>query len=450
MDYPLCTVGEINCVPDPATNSTIVPSVVSFLKDSERPKGKKPPSDLSPHPWEVVVGQLAKKRIESHPQSTLYHAKRIIGRPPQDDAIDELTHEVEFAVVKTTDETSGDTMTALEVPHNGSPLLVLPQQVGGYVINHLIEITKEYLGYDTIKSAVIAVPAKFNGEQRRATAEAFKLAGIGVARTLEEPVAAALAYGLHKKAGVDHILVYDFGGGTLDVSLLHVTEGFADVLGNDGDNQLGGADFDAAVSKFLMSRHAPSVESVTDALQALAKAQQQQGDNAASAQTDSTGSLPEDLLLSSSDCPALSETPLCTFSTFHTIGEKLKIQLSAFHGEPATVSLPCMTVNTKDSTLPTSPRDLCASLEQTQLSLTTDDFETAVRPLFERAILPVTRLLDDLGLHPEDVDEVVMVGGTTRMPQIRELVKGVMQIDRLNTHIDPDITVAYGAASVID
>jgi len=251
------------------------------------------------------------------------------------------------------------------------------------------------------------------------------MAGVTITRTLDEPVAAALAYGLHKKPGVDHILVYDFGGGTLDVSLLHVTDGFADVLGSDGDDQLGGADFDAAISHFLMTQHGSSVENVSAALQA--------------------GGHTEERL--SVSCPVLQSTPLCSISSLHTIGEKLKIELSRFGGGPGVVEQVCMAPATTSAM---TAQEFCSSLQPVQLSLTTQEFDEAVAPLYSRSVLPVQRLLTDLGVHRDEIDEVVMVGGTTRMPQIRTLVKEAMGVDSLNTHIDPDITVAYGAASVID
>jgi molecular chaperone DnaK (HSP70) len=203
----------------------------------------------------VVVGSSAKRRIDTHPHHTVYNAKRVLGRSPSHDAISELKNEVEFGIVES-DDTDG---VLFRIPHQESKHSVLqismqPQQVGSYVVNYLIDITKEFLGHDMVKSAVICVPAKFDTRQRQATVQAFKDAGVSVTRILEEPTAAALAYGLHKKEGVEYILVYDFGGGTLDVSLLHVTEGFADVMGSDGDDQLGGADFDAAVAHYLLEQ----------------------------------------------------------------------------------------------------------------------------------------------------------------------------------------------------
>lgn len=419
-----CVVGEITCIPDPITNSSIVPSVVSFLPPWERPKGKKEPSDLDPHPSYVVVGDVAKRRIETHPLDTFYHGKRVIGRPTSSEAVRELQAEVEFEIG------AMDNDVVFNLDQGGSRMSIPPYQIGSYVVNHLLSITSQFLGHDNIKSAVIAVPAKFDARQRQETAEAFKRAGMTVSRILEEPVAAALAYGLHKKEGVDHILVYDFGGGTLDVSLLYVTDGFADVLGSDGDDQLGGADFDTAISHHLWTKVGGEVDAVTRASQTLVK--------------ESDNDIEENL---SRFCPMLQSSPLCSLSALHTVGEKLKISLSSYPDGNGVAEATCMTTR---NLKPSNYDDLCRSLVPVTLSLTSEDFDTIAKPLYDRSVLPVERLLRDLGIDSEEIDEVVMVGGTTRMPQIRALVKETMGVQSLNTHIDPDITVAVGAASVID
>lgn len=259
-------VGKIECIPDPANGSPIVPSVVSFL--DHVPGSGSGSGDDRPN---VVVGHEAKLRIDTHPHHTLYHAKRVIGRSFSHDSVKSLMEEVEFNVVPVVEEeteaTSGseeEEGVAFRVPyHSTAPdgtdthkyLHIKPQQVGSYIVDHLISMTKKFLGHENVKTAVIAIPAKFSDEQRIATVQAFTDAGVKVARILEEPTAAALAYGLDKKDGVNHIMVYDFGGGTLDVSILHVSDGgYVDVMGSDGDNRLGGADFDAAVAHALMKR----------------------------------------------------------------------------------------------------------------------------------------------------------------------------------------------------
>lgn len=423
VQAPSKSVGEITCIVDPQTNSSIIPSVVSFLEPSERTRVKKTKSKLLPPPTHVLVGQAAKQRIDSHPHQTIYHAKRLLGRNSSDRVISTMQDEVEFRIVSNDDDTIG-----MLVSHDHATLSLSPSQVGSYIVNYMIEITHLFLNHDNVKSAVICVPAKFTARQRQDTAKAFTDAGITVTRILEEPAAAALAYGLHKKEGVEYILVYDFGGGTLDVSLLHVTEGFADVMGSDGDELLGGADFDDAVAKILQMQI--DVVPVASALLEL----------------HAMGAVNDDLEVAlMAACPILKTTPLCTLSSLHTIGEKLKIELSSGLGK---VESSCLT--TRLVKKPQSIEDFCSSLHPVPLTLSLEQYDEAVQPLYERSVLPIQRLLNDLTLEPKDVHEVVMVGGTTRMPQIRKLVQEAMQTENLNTHIDPDITVAYGAASVID
>ena len=443
----------IDCVADPATGSPVIPSVVSFLEASERRVGpsSKVPSLLDPHPSFTVVGAAAKRRIDSHPHHTLYNAKRVIGRPANDPAVQLLQSEVEFAVA--VDYSSGN--FHFTVPETDIPITA--PQVGSYVVHHLKRIAQEFLGHDNVKSAVICVPAKFNAAQRQATVTAFRQAGLQVVRIVEEPTAAALAYGLHRKAGVDYILVYDFGGGTLDVSLLHVSDGFVDVMGSDGDDRLGGADFDTAISHYLLEKQPPehpqndhrvAVARVASVLQQLQA-------------TLPPGEDLEDVL--SSQCPALHETPLCTVSSFHTIGEQLKIGLSEAYqpNEETSVSAQCLGLTAGSSSgdggtsseaiTPSSIASFCQALQPVTLHLTSTEYNRVAQPLLDRAVQPVARLLRELDLQPHDIDEVVLVGGTTRMPQIRQLVQDAFGwTGKLNTHIDPDITVAYGAASVID
>jgi molecular chaperone DnaK (HSP70) len=426
IQAPSKGVGEISCVPD-SNGSPIVPSVVSFLEPHERPVGpsSKKPSLLSPHPSHVVVGYQAKPRIDSHSHHTLYHAKRVLGRLFSDDAVQELRHEVDFIVSK--DENA---QVVFDIDHQYH---LLPQQVGGYVVHHLLQLAQQFLGHDQINAAVICVPAKFTPYQRQLTAQAFTLAGLQVARILEEPTAAALAYGLHLKPNVEKILVYDFGGGTLDISILHVAEGFVDVMGSDGDDRLGGADFDVAIAQHL-------------------KTQQQQHGNGVLYIDDNDESQHEKLDVEAfiSSCSRITDDlPLCSISSFHTMGEAMKIQLSS--SNDTAVESQCWALSRDNNKNNNSMETICESLILQTLSLSLEEYNTICQPLFDRSILPIGRLLHDLTLEPSDIDEVVMVGGTTRMPQIRTLVQEQFpHIDALNTHIDPDLTVAYGAASVID
>jgi hypothetical protein len=201
VQSPSKGVGQIDCISDD-NGSPIVPSVVAFLQPEERKIGpsSKTPSKLQPHPSHVLVGHAAKHRIDTHPHHTLYHAKRVLGRDSNDMSVKELQKEVEFRI----DSDNDTVMFQVDQYH------IPPHQVGSYIINHLMTLAKNFLGHENVKSAVLAVPAKFTAHQRQQTALAFTNAGVQVARILEEPTAAALAYGLHRKDGVEKILVYDF------------------------------------------------------------------------------------------------------------------------------------------------------------------------------------------------------------------------------------------------
>lgn len=397
----------------------------------------------------------------------MYHAKRVLGLSYDDIAVTEFKNEVEFQVLSgrnqrdqndQNDQNDDDNNEVVfQVPFHykyaksdiGESIdtaTIFPHQVGSYVVNHLMEIAATYLGHDNVKSAVIAVPAKFDDRQRQQTVQAFKHVGVKVARILEEPVAAALAYGLQKKTNVDYIIVYDFGGGTLDVSVLQVFDGgYVEVIGNDGDNRLGGADFDAAVAHSMVELNdgygAKVIDKVSKVLLSLEKVIDE------NQSTKDEDGLEELLVL---ECPKLVETPLCTFSSFHTMGEKMKIDLSSFTTGNNFVSRKCLGIPLDVDFTSTNISDFCSVLEPIEFTINTEQYNVACEPLFERSISPVKRILREMDLSVDDIDEVVMVGGTTRMPQIREMVKKELQVETLNTSIDPDLTVAYGAASVID
>lgn len=217
----------------------------------------------------------------------------------------------------------------------------------------------------------------------------------------------------------------------MDISILHVSEGYCEVMGSDGDDRLGGADFDAAIANFLTQQHSHM----------LARLSGQDGNNSidVEALVSSCGRINTDTSL-----------PLCTISSFHTIAERLKIDLSQTGGETASASCLAIPAKLAEEGSDVSLESICNSMYIQELQLTLEEHITVSQPLFDRSILPVTRLLKDLNLQPSDIDEIVMVGGTTRMPQIRALVRDAFSAAQLNTHIDPDITVAYGAASVID
>ena len=418
---------------------------------------------LQPSPSYVIVGSAAKVRIDTHPHHTLYHAKRVLGRSFDDEAVKELMEEVEFNVFRNDNDINEEQEIMNEVmfsvpfhaKHSNdndtqNSVSISPHQVGSYVINHLMEITAKYLGHDNVKSAVIAVPAKFSNEQKLATVQAYKDVGVKVARILEEPVAAALAYGLQKKESVDYIIVYDFGGGTLDVSVLQVFDGgYVEVIGNDGDNRLGGADFDAAVAHYLTGSNEKYGERIVEKI-ARILSQLEGGNDEMEQQFFSAENNIEERLVF--ECPKLTENPLCSFSSFHTMGEKMKIDLSSFESGDGVATSSCYGVlldDDDDDGFGTMSA-FCEKLDLVKFEINSEQYNEACTSLFDRSINPVARILKDLDLSKEEIDEVVMVGGTTRMPQIRNLVKKELGVESLNTSIDPDLTVAYGAASIID
>ncbi|KAL7452939.1 hypothetical protein ACHAWC_004648 [Mediolabrus comicus] len=462
VQAPSKGVGEIVCIPDPTTNSPVIPSVVSFLDNHytrnfrlTKEDKEAAPLGMIPHPIDVVVGQAAKDRINTHPHHTVYHAKRIIGRKYTHESVKSLADEVDYEIVTNNDKNDGE--ASLGVPYhlppayddddattsNGpSTAIISPSEVGSYIIHHLRTLTRNHLQHDNVHSAVIAIPAKFEPAQRDATVRAFELAGLKVARILEEPTAAALAYGLHKRDDVRHVMVYDFGGGTLDISLLYVGEGgYIEVLGSDGDEQLGGADFDAAVAHWLLEER--DGDAIIRAVMASIDKIE------AGLNHNEEGLDVEDLI--SEHCTKLKQAPLCTLSSLHTIGEKLKISLSGHPNEQdSVVEESCFRLPSDVENLPETADELCDAIVPVALKLSLDEYDIAAAELYERSVIPIQRLLKDLDLQKDEIDEVVMVGGTTRMPQIRELVRKELEKERLCLGIDPDLTVAYGAASVID
>ena len=259
-----------------------------------------------------------------------------------------------------------------------------------------------------VKSAIIAVPAKVGPEQRQASGQAYKAAGLRVLRVVDEPTAAAVAYKLHKRSNIHHILVYDFGGGTLDVSLLYVSRGSVQVYATDGDESLGGSDFDLCLYSHLLAR--------------LKKEHNFSPPRAAAQSTGHSG----------------PSTNLCSHSALQQKAEQLKKDLSSLN----------------KTTVACQPFDVVgesavARGKLAEMDVTVEEFHTTCQGLFDRGLAPVTRLLAELEMTPDHVDEVVLVGGTTRIPRVKQILRDFFQKE-LNDHIDPDVTVAVGAATILD
>jgi molecular chaperone DnaK len=335
------------------------PSIVAFAKDGER-----------------LIGQPAKRQAVTNPENTIFAVKRLIGRRFDDPMTKKDMGLVPYTIVK------GKTGDAW-VKAGGEDYS--PSQISAFTLQKMKETAESYLG-ETVTQAVITVPAYFNDAQRQATKDAGQIAGLEVLRIINEPTAAALAYGLDKNDG-KLIAVYDLGGGTFDISVLEIGDGVFEVKSTNGDTFLGGEDFDATIVEYL-----------------AAEFKKQEG-------IDLT-----------SDKLALQR--------LREAAEKAKIELSS--AQTTEVNLPFITADA------TGPKHLVKSI-------TRSDLEKMVESLIKRTIEPCKKALKDAGVKPSDIAEVVLVGGMSRMPRVREVVKDFFGMEP-HTGVNPDEVVAMGAA----
>ena len=334
------------------------PSVVAYTKNQDQ-----------------LVGQIAKRQAVMNPENTFYSVKRFIGR--RVDEVNEESKEVSYGVEK------AGANVKVKCPVLNKQFA--PEEVSAQVLRKLAEDAGKYLG-ESVTQAVITVPAYFNDSQRQATKDAGKIAGLEVLRIINEPTAAALAYGLDKKSN-ERILVFDLGGGTFDVSVLEVGDGVFEVLSTSGDTHLGGDDFDKVIVDYLAdtfkANEGIDLRSDKQALQRLTEA-----------------------------------------------AEKAKIELSS--ATQSEINLPFITAT------PEGPKHL-------DLTLTRAKFEELASKLIDRCRVPVEQSLKDAKLSSSELDEIVMVGGSTRIPAVLELVKRITGKDP-NQTVNPDEVVAVGAA----
>jgi molecular chaperone DnaK len=333
------------------------PSVVAFTKDGER-----------------VVGQVAKRQSVTNPENTVFSIKRFMGRK-YDEVAAEITR-VPYTVVRAS---NGDAWVEIR----GKQLS--PPEISALVLRKLKDAAEAYLG-GTVTDAVITVPAYFNDAQRQATKDAGQVAGLNVRRIINEPTAAALAYGLDKKKD-ETIVVYDFGGGTFDVSVLEVGDGLVEVKATNGDTHLGGDDLDQRIVDWIAAEFKKS-----------------------------------DGIDLSKDRMALQR--------LKEAGEKAKIELSSVI--ETDINLPFITADAS------GPRHLALKLSRAKLESLVDD-------LLQRTMAPLKQALSDAGVEAKNIDEVLLVGGMTRMPRIQQLVKDVFGKDP-HQGVNPDEVVAIGAA----
>src|SRR3954466_4517117 len=337
--------------------SRITPSVVAFTKEGER-----------------LVGQVAKRQAVTNPENTISSIKRFMGRK-----FTEVTDEQKRMPYRVVKAANGDAWVEARGKQYSPP------EVSAMVLQKLKQAAEDYLG-ETVTDAVITVPAYFNDSQRQATKDAGKIAGLNVQRIINEPTAAALAYGLDKKKD-ETIAVYDFGGGTFDISVLEVGEGVVEVKATNGDTHLGGDDLDDRVIDWLVQEFKKSegIDLAKDrmALQRLKEA-----------------------------------------------AEKAKIELST--AMETDINLPFVTADA------TGPKHL-------QLKLTRAKFEQLVEDLLQKSVGPTKQALADAGVDPKKIDEVVLVGGSTRMPKVQQMVRDHFGKEP-HKGVNPDEVVAVGAA----
>jgi molecular chaperone DnaK len=333
------------------------PSVVAFTKDGNR-----------------LVGQVAKRQAVTNPENTLYSIKRFMGRK-----FDEVSEEIKQVPFKIEKASNGDVRVAAEGKQYSPP------EIAAMVLQKLKQSAEDYLG-SKVEKAVITVPAYFNDAQRQATKDAGKVAGLEVLRIVNEPTAAALAYGLDKKKD-EVIAVFDFGGGTFDISILEVGEGVVEVKSTNGDTHLGGDDVDEVLVGWIIDefKKDQGIDLHNDkmALQRLKEA-----------------------------------------------GEKAKVELSS--AMETEINLPFITADAS------GPKHLV-------MKLTRAKFEQLVEPILKRLMPPVEQAIKDAGLTPKDIEEIVLVGGSTRIPKVQEMVKEYFGKEP-NKSVNPDEVVALGAA----
>jgi len=349
--------GRVEIIPNDQGNR-ITPSYVSFGED------------------ERLVGEAAKNQATVNPAQTLFDVKRLIGRKYSDKTVVKDKKLLPFTIVEKSSK------PYIEVLVNGAKKQLAPEEISAMVLQKMKETAENYLGKE-VKNAVVTVPAYFNDAQRQATKDAGTIAGLNVQRIINEPTAAAIAYGLDKK-GEQNIIVYDLGGGTFDVSLLTIDNGVFEVVATAGDTHLGGEDFDQRVMQhFIKMFKKKSGADISKDKRAMAKLRREV--------------------------------------------EKAKRALSSTHQTRIEI-------------------EAVMNGEDFSETLTRARFEELNSDLFKSTLDPVKQVLDDGGLKKNQIDEIVLVGGSTRIPKVQEMIKDFFNGKEPNRGVNPDEAVAYGAA----
>ncbi|CAH2352675.1 import motor subunit, mitochondrial [[Candida] railenensis] len=351
--------GKIPKIIENSEGGRTTPSIVAFTKDGER-----------------LVGIPAKRQAVVNPENTLFATKRLIGRRFEDPEVQRDLNQVPYKIVK---HNNGDAWLEARGEKYS------PQQIGGFVLNKMKETAEANLG-KTVNNAVVTCPAYFNDAQRQATKDAGKIVGLNVLRVVNEPTAAALAYGLEKKEG-EVVAVFDLGGGTFDVSILDIGAGVFEVKSTNGDTHLGGEDFDIAIVRNIVENF--KKESGID--------------------------LQKDRM---------------AIQRIREAAEKAKIELSSTVSTE--INLPFITADAS------GPKHINQKMSRSQ-------FESLVDPLVKKTVDPCKKALKDAGLATSDISEVILVGGMSRMPKVIETVKSIFGKEPSKA-VNPDEAVAMGAA----
>lgn len=373
-------MGKIIGIDLGTTNSCVAFMDGSNPKVIENKEGKRTtPSYVAyTESGEILVGEPAKRQAVTNPENTLFEGKRLIGRKFGDQEVEKAIKHVPYKIFK-----AGNGSAWIK---NKQGKEISPESFSAEVLRYLKSVAESFLGNE-VAEAVITVPAYFNDAQRQATKDAGKIAGLNVLRILNEPTAAALAYGLDKKKE-GKIIVYDLGGGTFDVSVLEIGDGVFEVKATNGDTFLGGADFDNRVQEYIISEFKKSNPSIQ-----------------------------------------IEKDPLA-LQRIKEAAEKAKIELSS--AMESEVNLPYITADA------TGPKHLSLKISRSKL-------ESLVEDLVQKTIEPCKKALSDAGLSTSDISDVVMVGGMTRMPRVIEVVKNFFGKEP-NKGVNPDEVVAVGAA----
>lgn len=338
----------------------ITPSYVAFTDDGER-----------------LIGDAAKNQLTSNPENTVFDVKRLIGRSWDDPSVQK---DIQFFPFKVTNKNN---KPHIEARVKGDKKTFAPEEISAMVLGKMKEVAEDYLG-EPVKNAVVTVPAYFNDAQRQATKDAGVIAGLNVMRIINEPTAAAIAYGLDKKEGEKNILVFDLGGGTFDVSILTIDDGVFEVLATNGDTHLGGEDFDQRVMEYFIKLHKKK------------KGKDIKKDNRA-------------------------------VQKLRREVEKAKRALSSQHQTKIEI-------------------ESLFDGEDFSETLTRAKFEELNMDLFRSTLKPVQKVMEDGDLKKTEISEIVLVGGSTRIPKVQQLVKEYFNGKEPSRGINPDEAVAYGAA----